>query len=45
MVTVIVEVPDVICDGLKVAVAPAGNPEALNDTALLNPFTGVTVAE
>jgi len=33
-----------IVAGLKVAVAPAGNPDAENVTVPLNPFTVATVA-
>ena len=43
-VTVIVELPDVFTDGgLKLAVAPAGNPLTLNVTVSVNPPDGVTV--
>jgi hypothetical protein len=43
--TVIVELPDPLTEvGLKVAVAPVGNPLALNVTAPVNPPEGVTVA-
>jgi len=43
--TVIVELPDPLTEvGLKVAVAPVGNPLALNVTVPVNPPEGVTVA-
>jgi hypothetical protein len=45
VVTVIVEEPDVVTDvGLKLALAPAGNPLALRLTVPVKPLDGVTVA-
>ncbi len=45
VVTVRVEEPDAVTDaGLKLAVAPAGRPLALNVTVPLNPPTAATVA-
>ena len=44
VITVMVEEPDPATDcGLNDALAPAGRPLALNVTAELNPFDGVTV--
>ena len=44
VVTVRVEVPvPVMLAGLKLAVAPAGNPVTLGVTVPLNPFTAVVV--
>ncbi|GAC1446788.1 MAG: hypothetical protein NVSMB56_08810 [Pyrinomonadaceae bacterium] len=44
VVTVIVEAPEVITEaGLKLAVAPAGNPLTLKVTAPVKPPEGVTV--
>ena len=44
VVTVIVEEPEVVTDGgVKLAVAPAGNPLALKVTVPVNPPVGVTV--
>ena len=40
--TVSVEVPEVMEAGLKLAVAPVGNPLALKVTALVKPWAGVT---
>jgi len=43
-VTVIVVVPDPATEvGLKLALAPPGNPVTLKVTASVNPFNGVTV--
>ena len=43
--TVIVEEPDVVTDaGLKLALAPAGNPLALKVTVPVKPPDGLTVA-
>jgi hypothetical protein len=43
--TVSVEEPDPAIDaGLKLALAPAGNPPALSPTVPVNPFCGVMVA-
>jgi hypothetical protein len=43
-VTVIVVVPDPVTEvGLKLALAPPGNPAQLNVTTPVNPFNGVTV--
>ncbi len=45
VVMVMVEEPEAVTDdGLKLAVAPAGNPVALKLTVPLNPPEGVTVA-
>lgn len=45
VVTVKVEDPEVVTDvGLKVPVAPAGNPVTLKLTVPVNPPEGVTVA-
>ncbi len=45
VVTVMVDEPELLTDdGLKLAVAPAGNPLALKLTLPLNPPDGVTVA-
>jgi hypothetical protein len=45
VVTVIVDEPEVVTDaGLKLALAPAGNPLALNVTVPVKPPDGVTVA-
>ena len=45
VVTVIVEEPDVVTDvGLKLALAPDGNPLALKLTVPVKPPDGVTVA-
>jgi len=44
VLTVIVDVPaPVMLAGLNEAVAPAGNPELLNGTLPVNPFSAVTV--
>ena len=44
VVTVMVDEPEVVTDGgLKLAVAFAGNPLALNVTVPVNPPVGVTV--
>ena len=44
VVTVMVEEPEVVTDvGLKLALAPAGNPEALKLTVPVNPFNAATV--
>ncbi len=44
VVTVSVEVPDPVTEvGLKVPVAPVGNPLTVKATAPLNPFTATTV--
>ena len=44
VVTVMVEVPaPVIVAGLKLAVAPAGNPATVGVTVPLNPFRAVVV--
>ena len=44
MATVIVAVPEVVTEvGLKVAVAPVGNPLALNVTVPVKPFCAVTL--
>ena len=42
VLTVRVDVPDVIEAGLKLALAPVGNPLALKVTALVKPWAGVT---
>jgi hypothetical protein len=45
VVTVTVEAPDPLTEaGLKLAVAPVGNPPALNVTLPLNPLSAVMVA-
>src|SRR6266404_3247515 len=44
VVTLSVELPEVNEVGLKVAVAPAGNPVTLKLTVPVNPLKGVTVA-
>jgi hypothetical protein len=45
VLTVSVELPDVVTEpGLKLAVAPVGNPLTLKVTAPVNPPVGVTVA-
>ena len=45
VVTVMVDEPDVVTDvGLKLALAPAGNPLALKVTVPVKPPDGVTVA-
>ena len=44
VLTVMVDVPaPVMLAGLNVAVAPAGNPELLNGTLPVNPFSAVIV--
>ena len=44
--TLMVLEPEVVTDvGLKLAVAPTGNPEALNVTVPVKPPDGVTVTE
>ena len=45
VVTVTVEVPDPLTEaGLKLAVAPVGNPPAVSATLPLNPLSAVIVA-
>ena len=45
VITLNVDVPEPVTDaGLKLAVAPDGNPLTLRLTLLLNPFNGLTVA-